>query len=271
MIKNIKRAIAIILIMIETIIIALLMLNKLVNKMDSIIIKATFVPCIISLTLLAISILIYIIEHKIINRQERIIDDETIQGKLDIDKLKRKDILYLSTVLTQQEPSKRQIILIIMQLITKKVLELSMYFDGKDYKYIIEKRKFHEYSINEVEQNVIEFIFKNENKVDLISSIQKIYKHKDSKRILNECKTYVNKIINIKNSPIKLIYKVIIYIVGYILLYVVSANILIVNITRVNMTSEMVTRNAILSILICIYFIFYFKHEFFGYNNVVFY
>ena len=150
--------------------------------------------------------LMYIIEHKRYNKNEKIIDENEIPAKLDIENIQNKDIIYLSSILNQEYPTKKDIVLLIMQLINDKVIELSSVFDGNKYQYFIQKRENIVYK-NEVEETLMNYIFIKENKVDLIKTIQKIYKNRGSNKILEKCKKYIENVLNIKQGGIKLIYK----------------------------------------------------------------
>ena len=138
--------------------------------------------------LFIIAIICYICEHKIYNKNESLLDYNLIEPKFDID-FKNYDILYLSTILNQKLPGKKGIILLIMQLINKKILDLSCYYDGNKYQYVITKRNtYYTKNITKAESILIDYIFKNSNRVNLINSVKEIYsiKNKDINYIEHE-------------------------------------------------------------------------------------
>ena len=101
------------------------------------------------------SIIIYIIENKINNKNQDELDEYNIQSNFDND----KDILYLSTIFNKQQPRKKEVLLLIMQLIKKKVIDLSCYLKDDKYQYIIEKRNLQFSNITNVEQELIHYLF----------------------------------------------------------------------------------------------------------------
>lgn len=218
-IRNIVRSIAIILLIIQTIILSLVALkNPVKHEYELIWIMEKLVPIVIVLILLAI--IIYIIEHKKYNKNEEVIDEYDIPTKFDIDNIKDKDILYLSAVLNQKLPDKKDIVLLIMQLINNKSIDLSIAFDGEKYRYFIEKRQDIIYK-NNIEYELINYIFRKSDKVDLIKTIKKIYNHNEVQRILNKCSKYIENEINIRQSNISIIYKILTVIISLILGFLV--------------------------------------------------
>lgn len=136
-----------------------------------------------------IAIACYILEHKIYNKNEKILDENLIEPKFDIN-FKDKDILYLSTILNQRLPGKKEIILLIMQLINKKVIDLSSYYDGNKYQYIITNRLNGKTKITNVENSLLEYLFEKSESVNLMDKVRQIYSKK-IKRFLILKKEYI--------------------------------------------------------------------------------
>ena len=217
--KKILHAIFTILIILQFIILAILYIKNPYSNFEKSFLDLFIKVFSTIIILFIISIIIFIFEHKKYNKKEQILDEEAIEPQFNIDDINNKDILYLSTVLKQKYPNKKEIILLIMQLINKKIIDLRPYFDGKEYKYIIEKRNFNNTSINDIENELLNYIFKNSNKVDLISTVKKIYYKNDINHILKKCYVYTEKIITIHHSPFNLLYKILAVIITFLGLY----------------------------------------------------
>lgn len=215
-------------IIIQLIIIAILYIQKQMNEIDkNIAILFIKIFSIIVITFL-LSIIIYIFENKSNSKGQEEIEEYNIQADFDID-LKNKDILYLATIFNKKQPEKRELILLIMQLINKKIIVLSSYLDGGNYKYIIEKN-LHFNNITEVEQELLDYMFIDSNRVDLIKKIDEIYKKNNSKNIIKKMKEYITKFVEIQKSSMKKIYQIITTIIailsiflGFSMLILVSA------------------------------------------------
>lgn len=160
------------------------------------------------LVIFIIALVCYIIEHKRHNKNEYIFDENLIEPKFDIS-FNNYDIIYLSTILNQKIPEKREIILLIMQLINKKVIDLSSYYDGKKYQYIITNRLNSKVPITNLEGALLEVLFDKEESVNLIEKVKQIYSKKD-KRISNIekmlCNSYEENGL-VKHSKMSAIYK----------------------------------------------------------------
>ena len=152
--KKILKAIYVVIIIIELILLVIFSINhSLPEYMKDY--EVFFKNLFISVSVIfVIAIVCYIIEHKMYNKNEKILDENLIEPKFDID-FKDKDILYLSTILNQKLPGKKEIILLIMQLINKKVIDLSSYYDGNEYQYIITNRLNDKMKINNVENSLL--------------------------------------------------------------------------------------------------------------------
>lgn len=217
--KKILKLIYTIIVIIEILIISILYIQRPIKAEYTQ--YLSFFPRIIFITviLFLISIIIYIIENKFLNKNQEELDEYNIQPNFDIN-LKHKDILYLSTIYNKQSPGKKEIILLIMQLINKKIIDLSCYLKGNKYQYIIEKRNLQSIKISEAEQELINNLFRNENRVDLIQKINEIYYKNNTNNILKKCREYVESTINIKKSPVKLLYKIITVIIVMLAIYI---------------------------------------------------
>lgn len=162
--KKVVKMIYTIILMIELVIIAILYIknpNEYYNEYMPFFAKV-HLPIAIGCMFL-ISIIIYIIENKVKSKNQGELDEYDIQANFDID-LKDKDILYLSTIFNKRQPEKKDLILLIMQLINKKVIDLSCYLNGNSYQYIIEKRNLQVTNITSAEQELIRYIFKDSNR-----------------------------------------------------------------------------------------------------------
>lgn len=172
--------------------------------------------------LFIIAIICYICEHKIYNKNESLLDYNLIEPKFDID-FKNYDILYLSTILNQKLPGKKGIILLIMQLINKKILDLSCYYDGNKYQYVITKRNtYYTKNITKAESILIDYIFKNSNRVNLINSVKEIYsiKNKDINYIEHELYDSIEINNLIKHSGITIIYKILTVLISALIFFI---------------------------------------------------
>ena len=117
-----------------------------------------------------------------------------------------------------------------MQLINKKIIDLSFYLDGNNYKYIIEKRNLQFSNITEIEQELLNYLFIDSNRVDLIKKVDEIYTKNNSKNIIKKMKDYITKCVEIQKSSMKKIYQIITTIIailtiflGFSMLILVSA------------------------------------------------
>lgn len=219
-IRNILRSIVTLLAIINGIILVLLNMKfPILNSEEISLINFVFKVICIILFLLGIAIIIYIIEHKISNKNEAILNEEEIPEKFDTDLIREKDILYLSTILNQKYPNKKEVVLLIMQLINKRVIDLSMTFDGEKHDYFIEKRNNTNYTVNEIEAELLNYVFKNSNKVDLIETIESIYRKRDCNHILKQCKKYIERHVDAYESQITPIYKIITVTISLLLLF----------------------------------------------------
>ncbi len=167
-----------------------------------------------------ISVICYVFEHKKYNKNEGILDENLINPEFDFS-LKDNDILYLSTILKQQYPERKEIILLIMQLINKKVINLSSHWDGKSYQYIIEKSANTTYKLNNIEDKIFDYLFKYSDKVNLISKVKEIYSYhnKNTLSLIKQFHTYIDDMKPIKASPLKLIYKILTVIISILCLF----------------------------------------------------
>ncbi len=161
------------------------------------------------------SIIIYIIENKINNKNQDELDEYNIQSNFDND----KDILYLSTIFNKQQPRKKEVLLLIMQLIKKKVIDLSCYLKDDKYQYIIEKRNLQFSNITNVEQELIHYLFENSYRVDLIKKIDEIYSKKDAEIIVNKCKEYISNFVEVRKSPMKIIFQMITTLIAILVIF----------------------------------------------------
>lgn len=162
----------------------------------------------IILVLFTITIVCNIFEHKKINKNQGILDENMINANFDLS-LRNYDILYLSTILKKQYPTKKSIILIIMQLINKKVIDLSCYYDGNSYQYIIEKRTSYYTNLNDIEIKLLNYLFRNSSRVNLLNELQTIYsrKNKTVLSFIQKCHKYMQKFKVEENSMFLSLYK----------------------------------------------------------------
>ena len=215
-------------IIIQLIIMAILYIQKQMGEIDKSIAILFIKIFSIIVIMFLLSIIIYIFENKSSSNGQEEIDEYNIQANFDID-LKNKDILYLTTVFNKKQPEKRELILLIMQLINKKIIGLSSYLDGENYKYIIEKRNLHFNNITEIEQELLNYIFIDSNRVDLIKKINEIYKRNNSKNIINKMKDYITKFVEIQKSSMKKIYQIITTIIAILSIFLGFTMIILVS------------------------------------------
>ncbi len=216
--KKIIRLIFTSIIIIQLIIMAILYFQKQIDKID-INIAILFIKLFsIIVIMFLLSIIIYIFENKASSNGLEETDEYNIQANFDID-LKNKDILYLATIFYKKQPEKRELILLIMQLINKRIIDLSFYLDGNNYKYIIEKRNLHFNNITEIEQELLNYIFIDSNRVDLIKKIDEIYTKNNSKNIIKKMKDYITKFVEIQKSSMKKIYQIITTIIAILTIF----------------------------------------------------
>lgn len=206
--KKVLKLIYTIILIIEVLIVAILYIQKPINEHYK-----EYIPFLtkIFLTigfLFLLSIIIYIVENKINNKNQEELDEYNILSNFDID-FKNKDILYLSTIFNKQKPRKKELLLLIMQLIKKRAIDLSCYQRDDKYRYIIEKRNFQVNNITNVEQELINYLFKASYKVDLIKKIDEIYSKNDTKNIVNKCREHISSFVEIKKSSMKKIFQMI--------------------------------------------------------------
>lgn len=211
----------------------------------------------IILFIFTISIICYIFEHKNYNKKEYVFDENMIAPNFDIS-LKNNDILYLSTILKQQYPEKKEIILLIMQLINKKVIDLSSYWDGKNYQYFIEKRATTSSQTTSIEKKLLYYFFKDSNRVDLISKIKEFYSSKsnDISLLVKEMHAYIEKLQPITASAFKPIYKIIVLFLA-ICIFIFGIWLLLTTSPMLTFgTSIDITIKLILLALLCIFIAF---------------
>lgn len=219
-IKKISKSIVTIAIMIEIILFILLCIKNSFPKymIDYIGLFKNLTFAILIFFIL--SIICYIFEHKKYNKHEDILDEYSINPEFDFS-LKNNDILYLSTILNHRYPEKKEIILLIMQLINKKIIDLSSCWNGKSYQYIIERRTNPPYPINSIENKLLDYLFKNSDKVNLISKVKELYssKNKDILFLIKQSHAYIEQWKPIQTSPFKLIYKILTVIISILCLF----------------------------------------------------
>ena len=211
--SKVKKMIIAIIALIQILILILLGIrNPLANQLIDILPLIKTISNIIFIFFI-VAVIVYILEHKSNNKNEDLLDENLIEPKFNID-IKKYDIIYLSTILNQKLPGRKGIILIIMQLLNKKVIDLLSNYDGNSYQYIIIKRQNYNCKLSDIEEIVLKYLFKKSNNVNLIEKIKNIYKDKEIAEILK--KTYKSeKIVRIvKHSEKQIIYKVITFIIS---------------------------------------------------------
>ena len=231
--KKILKLIYTTILIIEILIVAILYIYKPINEGYK-----QYIPFLSKLfltigILFLLSIIIYIGENKKNSKNQEELDEYSIEPNFDID-FRDKDILYLSTVLNKQLPAKKELILLIMQLINKKVIDLTCYLIDNKYQYIIEKRNFKFNNITEVEQELINYLFRNSSRVDLIQKVNEIYRKNNTKNIVNKCKEYISNSIEIKKSSMKKIYQIIATFIGILAIVIGFFEFLLISISTEN-------------------------------------
>ncbi len=231
--KKILKLIYTTILIIEILIVAILYIYKPINEGYK-----QYIPFLSKLfltigILFLLSIIIYIGENKKNSKNQEELDEYSIEPNFDID-FRDKDILYLSTVLNKQLPAKKELILLIMQLINKKVIDLTCYLRDNKYQYIIEKRNFKFDNITEVEQELINYLFRNSSRVDLIQKVNEIYRKNNTKNIVNKCKEYISNSIEIKKSSMKKIYQIIATFIGILAIVIGFFEFLLISISTEN-------------------------------------
>ena len=216
--KKILKIIYTIILMIELLIIVILYIQNPMNEYFK-----EYVPFFSKIFLIIgflflLSIVIYIIENKVNNKNQEELDEYNIQSNFEID-FRDKDILYLSTIFNKRQPEKKELILLIMQLINKNVIDLLCYLNGNKYQYIIEKRKSEFSNITNVEQQLINYLFKNSDRVDLIKKLDELYSKDNSNDIVNTCKEYIKNIVKIQKTSMKKVFQIITAIIAILVIF----------------------------------------------------
>lgn len=257
--KHILRIILILVSVLQLLVLFILAIN---NPLPEALKNLTVLFRNLSVTVLVVfilTILCFIIEHRIYNRNEGVLDEDLISPAFDIS-FKDNDILYLSTILNQRYPSRKEIILVIMQLICKKVIDLSSYFDGTNYQYIIEKRENHTQKITSLEKDLLNYLFSNTNRVNLINKIKEMYSIKNKKISLLEqkCHKYIELLKPQKESCIKIVYQLLTVILS-ILVFFIGVCILLVNLPIMESITpiEVIIRFVLIAIL-CVFIAFFY-------------
>ena len=250
--KKVLKLIYTIILIVEVLIVAILYIQKPINECYK-----QYIPFLTKIFLVIgflflLSIIIYIVENKINNKNQEELDEYNIQSNFDID-FKNKDILYLSTIFNKQQPRKKELLLLIMQLIIKRVIDLSCYQKDDKYQYIIEKRNLQVNNITNVEQELINYLFKDSYRVDLIKKIDEIYSKNDTKNIVNKCRQYISSFVEIKKSSMKKIFQIITTFITALVIFV-GFFLILINVTTNNNDTNSITiiGKNILYTVICI-------------------
>lgn len=249
--KKILKLIYTIILIIELLIISILYIQKPINEEYREYLPIFFKVILIIGILFFLSIITYIIENKIINKNQEELDEYNIYPSFDID-LKDKDILYLSTIYNKQKPGKKEILLLIMQLINKKVIDLSCYLKGDKYQYILEKRNLQFLKISSEEQKLINYLFEDSNRVDLLKKVKEIYYKNNAEGVVKKCREFVENIISIKKSKIKHIYQVITTIIAILVIYIGFCSMILIEAQNNYTNSTSVIGKYLLYTIICI-------------------
>lgn len=249
--KKILKLIYTIILIIELLIISILYIQKPINEEYREYLPIFFKVILIIGILFFLSIVTYIIENKIINKNQEELDEYNIYPSFDID-LKDKDILYLSTIYNKQKPGKKEILLLIMQLINKKVIDLSCYLKGDKYQYILEKRNLQFSKISSEEQKLINYLFEDSNRVDLLKKVKEIYYKNNAEGVVKKCREFVENIISIKKSKIKHIYQVITTIIAILVIYIGFCSMILIEAQNNYTNSTSVIGKYLLYTIICI-------------------
>ncbi len=155
--KKVLKLIYTTILIIEILIVAILYMQKPINEYYNEYMQFLLKIFLIIGFLFLLCIIIYIFENRINSKNQEELDEYNIQSNFDID-FRDKDILYLSTIFNKQQPGKKELLLLIMQLIKKKIINLSCYLNGNKYQYIIEKRNLQFNNITNVEQELISYL-----------------------------------------------------------------------------------------------------------------
>ena len=251
--KKVLKLINTTILIIQILIVAILYMQKSINEYYK-----EYMPFLVKIFLIIgflflSSIIIYIVENKINSKNQEELDEYNIQSNFDID-FRDKDILYLSTIFNKQQPGKKELLLLIMQLIKKKAIDLSCYQNCNKYQYIIEKRNLQFNNITNVEQELIRYLFKDSYRVDLIKKINEIYSKNNTKDIVNKCKEYISNFVTIKKSSNKKIFQtittfiaILVIFIGFFVMILISAT------TKNNYTNSIaIIGKYILYAIICI-------------------
>ena len=249
--KKILKLIYTIILIIELLIISILYIQKPINEEYKEYLPIFLKVILIIGILFFLSIITYIIENKIINKNQEELDEYNIYPSFDID-LKDKDILYLSTIYNKQKPGKKEILLLIMQLINKKVIDLSCYLKGDKYQYILEKRNLQFSKISSEEQKLINYLFEDSNRVDLLKKVKEIYYKNNAEGVVKKCREFVENIISIKKSKIKHIYQVITTIIAILVIYIGFCSMILIEVQNNYTNSTSVIGKYLLYTIICI-------------------
>ncbi len=251
--KKVLKLIYTIIFIIQILIVAILYMQKTINEYYK-----EYMPFLLKIFLIIgflflSSIIIYIVENKINSKNQEELDEYNIQSNFDID-FRDKDILYLSTIFNKQQPGKKELLLLIMQLIKKEVIDLSCYQNCNKYQYIIEKRNLQFNNITNVEQELIRYLFKDSYRVDLIKKINEIYSKNNTKDIVNKCKEYISNFVTIKKSSMKKIFQTITTFIAIIAIFIgFFVMILISTTTKNNYTNSIaIIGKYVLYAIICI-------------------
>lgn len=170
----------------------------------------------------ALVIFYYVREHKMYNKNEGVFNEDLIEPKFDIS-FKDYDILYLSTILSQRLPGKKEIILLIMQLINKRIIDLSCYYDGCNYQYILTRRmNCIKIELSNHEKILINYLFSNSNNVNLLDFVKQIYstKNKNISTLENAFKNFIEKTSLLEHKPIPIIYKILGAVISVLSLFI---------------------------------------------------
>lgn len=209
------------------------------------------------LTIFTFAVICYIVEHKKYNKNEYVLDNSLISPKFDIS-IRSYDITYLSTILNQKYPCKKDIILLIMQLINKKVIDLECSYDGNNYQYIIKKRNNYMAKITNTEKSLINYLFYESNSVNLINKIKQIYSTKNLQVIDIEKALYssIEESQLLKVSSIKMIYKSFTFIIAVLAFFIGTFILLTTSSITDSITPIKIVTSFILIALVCIFMAF---------------
>lgn len=251
--KKILKLIYTMILIVEVLMIVILYMHKPINEYYKEYIPFLAQIFLIISFLFLLSIIIYIVENKVNGRYQEDMDEYNVPSNFDIE-FKEQDILYLSTILTKQQPGKKELLLLIMQLIKKKAIGLSCYLNDNKYQYIIEKRNLRFNNLTNVEKELIDYLFKDSYQVDLIRKIDEIYRTNNAKSIVNNCKKYVSNYVTIKKSSMKKIFQAITMITAILVMFMGFFIMIVIDTTTDNneMNSIAIMGKYILDAIICI-------------------